>query len=417
MYTSLFTALQAVFNKSDQKYMGELILKYNDDMQINCMVDLNNDTKLLGTKDGLYSYRNDALLHIAGPLNVYQISTANTLKLAIMIADSNKYLITCDLNRLNDLTKCAPCSKPTLTFKTVNINNMEGFHLFEILNSKKDPILAAATSKQLILMSYDYDLSEFVIDRILDTAQPTSCILFTEHSLIVGANKFFEIDLMSFQAHEFLDESDIKLSQVMLCYKVGSLPIAIMQVSNDPIEYLLCFHEFAIFVDEIGRCSRATDIKWSRLPQAIHYQAPYLYLVQLSTVEIIKIAPDTCNIMKNSMESLLNVDNLKIDFKNPRLLGKGKKGVYIDVTNEIRIVQGRQMDEDSISLSSESTQQSDDKESLNSNDSDEFSFTSSMVQSLDGNLSNAESVDSQDDPEGFTSAQKKVTFDSRVTNL
>lgn len=53
--------------------------------------------------------------------------------------------------------------------------------------------------------------SEFIVAKSLDTAEPTGCALFTENSLIVGADKFFEIDLVTFQAEEFLDVSDSKL--------------------------------------------------------------------------------------------------------------------------------------------------------------------------------------------------------------
>ena len=34
-------------------------------------------------------------------------------------------------------------------------------------------------------------------------------------------------------------------------------------------EYLLCFHEFAVFVDPYGQRSREHDIKFTRLPIAI----------------------------------------------------------------------------------------------------------------------------------------------------
>ena len=35
--------------------------------------------------------------------------------------------------------------------------------------------------------------------------QPTAAIYFTDHSVLVGTTKFYEIDLKNFSAEEFLD--------------------------------------------------------------------------------------------------------------------------------------------------------------------------------------------------------------------
>ena len=44
------------------------------------------------------------------------------------------------------------------------------------------------------------------------TQEPSSCLYFTATSLIVGAEKFYEIDLNTFNIEEFLDETDSSLS-------------------------------------------------------------------------------------------------------------------------------------------------------------------------------------------------------------
>ncbi len=54
---------------------------------------------------------------------------------------------------------------------------------------------------------------------------------------------------------------------------------------------LLCFllTEFGIFVDSTGRRSRDEDMKWSRLPLAFVYQAPYLYVAHFNSMEVCEI--------------------------------------------------------------------------------------------------------------------------------
>lgn len=388
-----------------------MVLQHNQDLQVNCVVDLNN-TKLLGTEKGLYSYCNNTLLHIEGLSKVYQITVLKHINLVVMIVNSSRYMITCDLNHLITLTECAQCSKPTLTFKVMNINNLEYFHLFQ--TSKTKPVkMAVATSKQLILLNFDHETFEFKAAKVLDTAEPTSCILFTEHSVIVGADKFFEIDLKSFAADEFLDASDQNLSQAVACYQMQSFPLAILQVSNSPIEYLLCFHEYAFFVDEFGQCSRKSDIKWSRLPLAFYFCAPLLYVMQFTCIEIFKISGETCNVMKDSVESLLNVESIKVELNNPRYLGNGKKGIYVSLPGEIRFIKNEGSYQ-RLSINTDITDETSSSASINGEeDSSEFSFTSSLVQSLDGHLSDQESECLED---GFSS-KRKVTFSHFNTEL
>lgn len=38
----------------------------------------------------------------------------------------------------------------------------------------------------------------FQLLKVLETQEPCSCILMTPHSIIVGCNKFFEIDAQDF---------------------------------------------------------------------------------------------------------------------------------------------------------------------------------------------------------------------------
>ncbi|XP_031331447.1 citron Rho-interacting kinase-like [Photinus pyralis] len=401
-------ALTSIYQTQLEKYEGEVVLKYPQDLSLNCLVDL-NATKLLGTEQGLYSYNEQGLVHIAGPLQVYQVLTLPSINACMMIADSTRALITCNLYHLASMSRAAPCSNPTLMFKSVKMNNLHGFHLFDVSAIGGNLALSAATSKQLVIAIHDRNLGEFVPVRILDTAEPTGCLLFTEHSLIVGANKYFEIDLNTFEAEEFLDLSDKKLCQVMMCYEAGSFPIGIIKISDKPIEYLLCFNEIAVFVDEYGRHSRKAELKWNRLPQAFHYHAPYLHVVQFASVEIIKITPDTCNRLQNSVDSLLNTDCFTLPFSSVQHLGRERRGVYIACAGEVRYLEGRKVDPDGASLSDEG----DDVDEIGSDNN--FSFTSSMVRSLDGNLSDAETTDSGQSED--YNPKKKVTFDSRTTPL
>ncbi|CAG9767567.1 unnamed protein product [Ceutorhynchus assimilis] len=384
---SWFSALQKHFATEPLGSKLETLMKLPEGLSVNCLVELTNNIRVLGTDQGLYSYYENNLLRIEGVSKVEQIIQFSPANAVLMIAGPKSSLISCDVNHLINLSQCASCTKPTLKYKDITVNNLNGFHILQVSKQKK---LGIATVKQVIILDYFYETNEFIPIRILDTAKPTSCLLFTENSLIVGADKFFEIDLKSFQGEEFLDASDINLKQVLKCYKIGSFPLNILEVSNKPKEYLLSFNEFSIFVDEYGRSSRQKEIKNEHLPLSMHLLKNYLYIIQFGAIEILKITQDTCN---NSTE----LDKYRMELNQFKYLGANSRGIFIKQNGEVKFLNVRNLpDFDAVSLVSESTEQE------NESNHSQFSFTSSMVQSLDGNLSDSGSE--QD-------LRRKVKFD------
>ncbi|XP_044261577.1 citron Rho-interacting kinase [Tribolium madens] len=358
-----YKAFQELFDEDAGQHL-ETTLALPDQIYANCVLDLTKNIKLLGTDQGLYSYHNGQLLHIEGPTDIHHVSIIPDSNIVVMISGLNSVLISCDLNHLINLTQCAPCTKPVLTYSDIKIKEMDGFHYLEASKFPKHQLFCAATSRQLVIVKYDCENYDFVPLRIMDTAEPLGCALFTEHSLIVGADKFFEIDLATFKAEEFLDGSDSKLKFAVKCHKMQSFPVAILQISDNPKEFLICFNEFSVFVDEYGRSSREEELKTSYLPIGFHFVAPFLYIFQFTGVEILKIG-------ERGMSG-----NVTIDLKNVRFLGETHKGIYVYHDGRVKMLEGRKIvDCDDVSSISQSE----------GGDEDRFSFTSSMVQSLDGN--------------------------------
>lgn len=382
-----------VFSKlfQDSPFMqihGDFVCKPSDTLKVNCLVDLNEETRLIGTDTGLY---NMCFVHINGPQEIHQIACLKTTNIVLMIANDKRQLLHCDLNHIVSLAKCAPCSKPTLITEKVNLKNLSGFHLLQV--SKHDGKFCVATEKQLIIVEYVMETKEFVPLRILDTAQPTHCALFTavNDMLIVGADQFFEIDLETFTAEHFLD-----LQEVKNLYKMKSFPIGVVAVRKQPTEYMCCFNEFAVFVDDCGRClnEQKKIIQWKYRPIAVHYAAPYLYVVQVDGLEMINLKDTTITD---------NVATLRITLLQPRLIGTNDKGVYLltktqtSGNDEVRFFDARKLNS-----TDDGDDSMDDEASNNDNvSSDRFSFTSSLVQCLD-NCSEASSESSY--------PTRKITF-------
>lgn len=353
---------------------GDLIVKPPPNLKINCLVDLNDNTHLIGTENGLYTTN---LVPINGPQQIHQIAVMKSIKSVLMIADQKRFLLHCDLNHVVNLAKCAPCSKPTLNFEKIHLKNLTGFHLLEV--SKRDERICVATAKQLIIAEYALETKEFVPLRVLDTAEPTRCALFTRNdTLIVAADKFFEIDLETFAADHFLDSKEVNT-----LHKMKSFPIGVVALRKQPQEYLCGFNEFAVFVDDCGRCLR--KIQWKHRPVVVYYAAPFVYVVQLDGLEMFKLKED-------------DDSTLRIVLPQPVFVGCNGRGVYLLITqggvSEVRFFDAKKLVDSSDTLSSTTDEGSEA--------SDRFSFTSSVVQCLDDGSSEAGSESSYQ--------TRKVTF-------
>ncbi|KAF7283165.1 hypothetical protein GWI33_001228 [Rhynchophorus ferrugineus] len=396
-----FDALQRTVVAKEEVSTLETVMTLPEEMVVNCVLDLTDSIKVLGTDKGLFAYYEDKLLAVQGLSKVEQIAIFSPGNVVLMIAGPKANLISCDVNHLINLVQCGSVVKLNLKYRPVNVKNLNGFHILQISKQSRQMKIAVAITKQLVLLEYCFDTAEFVPVCVLDTAQPTSCLLFTENSLIVGADKFFEIDLNTLKAEEFLDVSDVNLKQAVNCYKMGSFPIHILQVSDNPREYLAVFNEFSVFVDEYGRSSRLKELKSNHIPLAVHLSKNYLYVVQFAAVEILKITDETCNAE--------NAEPYRLEMTKFRYVGYNPKGIYVEQGRRVLFLNARNLpDFDAVSLLS--TENASEATADVSSES-RFSFTSSIVQSLDGHLSDSgHSERSSVQSERFDTIRKKVTF-------
>ncbi|GLH00471.1 Serine/threonine-protein kinase Genghis Khan [Gryllus bimaculatus] len=342
----------------------------------------------------------------------------------------SRNLVQCDLHQLRSAAEAAECSRPSISMQPVIPASMDPTccHLFAVSppsSHNADVILCVATSDKLILLKWNPKQASFIPVKLLDTADPCSCIHFTPHSIIVGCNKFFELDLKNFFVEEFLDSSDPTLTLAVVgTEQLNSFPVSILDVTppkmtghpSEP-EFLLCFNELGVFVDQFGRRTREDDIKWSHLPLAFVYRRPYIFIVHFMSVEVMKLSPLSFTHGKDDTTSTVNYpDQTFIEMNNPRFLGiSGKSGTIYVSTSSTGCCNVLRLDataacKDDLTLSLTESDGAD----LNTCGSVEFSFTSSLVQSLDG--LDSEANPSTDDNAPFSSRQH-VRFDVPHTAL
>ncbi|XP_062544159.1 citron rho-interacting kinase [Armigeres subalbatus] len=282
----------------EDKYVGDLLFKtkrLEPKLAINDVYDVSENVVLLGCDSGLFSYNTDSseLVQIRGISNVKSFTISQHIPKAIIIGNDGEYLYQCDLRHLHSRAQASSCLTPKLeTFvldlSIANRTHSERWHLVRMMDDPSfeqlsDIIAIAATSSRIVILKFDTNLGRFKPVRGLDTVLPVTSVLFTKHTAIVSSDKFFEIDLGNYGAEEFLDMSDTSLRDVRSC-----TPMAAFKVNSQ--EFLLCFKEVGIFVDEYGCRSRPDNINWLQEPLDFRYRESCLFIAHSDCVQVLYVS-------------------------------------------------------------------------------------------------------------------------------
>uniref|UniRef100_A0A8C2RK69 Citron Rho-interacting kinase n=1 Tax=Capra hircus TaxID=9925 RepID=A0A8C2RK69_CAPHI len=270
---------------------------------------------LVGTEEGLYALNvlKNSLTHVPGIGAVFQIYIIKDLEKLLMIAGEERALCLVDVKKVKQ--SLAQSHLPAQPDISPNIfEAVKGCHLFAAGKIESGLCICAAMPSKVVILRYNENLSKYCIRKEIETSEPCSCIHFTNYSILIGTNKFYEIDMKQYTLEEFLDKNDHSLAPAVFASSSNSFPVSIMQVNGagQREEFLLCFHEFGVFVDSYGRRSRTDDLKWSRLPLAFAYREPYLFVTHFNSLEVIEI---------QARSSLGTPARAYLEIPNPRYLG------------------------------------------------------------------------------------------------
>ncbi|XP_022526150.2 citron Rho-interacting kinase isoform X3 [Astyanax mexicanus] len=318
--------------------LGNSLLKLEGDdrLDINCTLPLTDQIVLVGSEEGLYALNviKNSLTHIPGLGSVFQIHIIKEQDKLLMIVGDERALCLVEIKKVKQ--SLAQSHLPTLPeivpyiFETV-----KGCHLFAAGRIENNSCICAAMPNKVTILRYNDNLSKFCIRKEIETLEPCSCIHFTSYSIIIGTNKFYEIEMKQYVLEEFLDKNDVSLASAMLTTSSYSFPIAIMQVSSTPQkeEYLLCFHEFGVFVDAYGRKSRSDELRWSRLPLTFAFREPYLFVTYFNSLDVIEL---------QGHAALGPPALAHLDIPNPRFLGPAisSGAIYLasSYQNKLRVI-------------------------------------------------------------------------------
>ncbi|XP_056130330.1 citron Rho-interacting kinase [Lampris incognitus] len=323
---------------ADAKLLGNSLLKLEGDdrLDINCTLPLTDQIVLVGSEEGLYALNviKNSLTHIPGLTSVFQIQILKDLDKLLMITGEERALCLVEIKKVKQsLSQSHLPAQPDLNpyiFETV-----KGCHLFSSGKIDNGTCICAAMPNKITILRHNETLNKFCIRKEIETSEPCSCIHFTGYSIIIGTNKFYEIEMKQYVLEEFLDKNDVTLASAVFAASSHSFPISIIQVTTAPLkdEYLLCFHEFGVFVDAYGRRSRTHDIKWSRLPLSFAYREPYLFVTYFNSLDVIEI---------QGHAALGPHSYAHLDIPNPRYLGPAisSGAIYLasSYQNKLRVI-------------------------------------------------------------------------------
>ncbi|TNN77629.1 Citron Rho-interacting kinase [Liparis tanakae] len=306
------------------KLLGNSLLKLEGDdrLDINCTLPLTDQIVMVGSEEGLYALNviKNSLTHVPGLGSVFQIHVIKEQEKLLMIVGDERALCLVEIKRVKQ--SLAQSHLPNQSDLAPYIfETVKGCHLF------------AAGRVPRVLCSQGPVFP--IKNREIETLEPCSCVHLTSYSVIIGTNKFYEIEMKQFVLEEFLDKNDVSLASAVFAASSHSFPIAIMQVASSmqKEEYLLCFHEFGVFVDTYGRRSRTEDIKWSRLPLSFAYREPYLFVTYFNSLDVIEV---------QGHSSLGPTVLAHLDIPNPRYLGPAisSGAIYLasSYQNKLRVI-------------------------------------------------------------------------------
>ncbi|CAI9717546.1 citron rho-interacting kinase-like isoform X1 [Octopus vulgaris] len=320
-------ALEAVVKKRSNankqtRLMHTVVLQLNDTFKIelNCCLILNKKFLLLGGEEGLFvsEIQNSSYslystpVKICGVSSVYHMQSVSSLQLVVLLVGEDRALIAIKKKSLkNKHFHKLPNQSNPIPYDT--LDKVIRCTVFDVGMWEECVYLCAGMIDRIVLMKYNHGLDKFCVRKEFTTiAEPCSCVCVADKFAIVGTDQFMCIDFENPSLKEYLDSKDPSFKCI---YDNTSLPLNVVKISPQgaPLEFLLCYYEFGVYVDYRGRRSRSNNLRWSGVPLTFAYHDPYLFVTYFNFVQAINIPMNRSQI-KGKQMSFVKV--------RPRYLGR-----------------------------------------------------------------------------------------------
>ncbi|XP_025090318.1 citron Rho-interacting kinase-like isoform X2 [Pomacea canaliculata] len=323
-----------LLHRNRAQLMTVVSLKDPDRKEFNCALVLSPQIVLLGTDDGLFALDPQTttgrqyLVQLTGFGSVHQIAEAKGINMVLLLTGPERRLVMVE----SKLIKCRMSQTiggETTPFTYKSIEGIQSCTVFDVALWGDASYLCVGMPDKVVLLKYNPSLGMYCIRKEMASSQPCSCVCIADSFALVGTERFYRISLEHPSMLDFVDRQDSSLAFAAFgAANHHSFPLAVVQVSPEglPLEFLLCFHEFGVFVDHRGQRSRQSDIKWSGLPLSFSYTEPFLYITYFNSLHA-TVVPTDKDQVKGSQTA--------VDMPAPRYLGRAleKGSVYVATSN------------------------------------------------------------------------------------
>ncbi|KAK9729384.1 RHO1 GDP-GTP exchange protein 2 [Basidiobolus ranarum] len=283
--------------KFDMEVLTDITFNTTNKVTCSAVVDFSK-TIVIGAEDGIYvgvEGSRKSFRKVIDIERVSQVSVLESYNILLVLAD--KVLVTFPLGTLESTElvsikrsrkisshvsffKVGVCLGKTLVCvvkSTALSSTIKTYEPIPVDTTKKKSSLG----KRLLIRSGGDGMKvykEFYIPT------ESSSVHFLKSKLCVGCTKGFEIvDLESLNTQDLLDPADENLSFVLKRENIR--PVSIFRIRDG--DFLLCYDEFAFYVNKNGRRSRPNFIiNWEGSPSAFALQYPYAIAFDPSFIEI-----------------------------------------------------------------------------------------------------------------------------------
>ncbi|CAG8576104.1 12339_t:CDS:10 [Ambispora gerdemannii] len=305
--------------------------------KVNCVAFFDDYQKLaLGTEEGVYvadigqnPKQPIQVLHLE---KVSQIAVLEEFRLLLILADKIFYWLPVealdpgDANNSNkkprkitsnaSFFKCGVCLDKTL------VAVVRTYGLAQSIIRTFEPIEQSIKSKIKgpILKNLLRGAEALKLHKNFYIPRESTSIHFLKKTLCVGCTKGFEIiNMETLATQALLDPADATLDFVQKRENIK--PIALFRTPNSRGDRLLCYDEFAFYVNKVGwRARHDWHVTWEGAPTFFAFRDPYLLAFEPSFIEI-------RNVETGLLEQIIKGHNL-------RCLCSDDRGNILVVTND-----------------------------------------------------------------------------------
>ncbi|OUM68300.1 hypothetical protein PIROE2DRAFT_65929 [Piromyces sp. E2] len=275
--------------------------------RVNCVLPF-NENLVVGSENGLYIGPADGSGSFERIINlpkINQIDILPDLEFFVILSDKSVYVYSCNVLKRDSSSSVENekklCSNVTFfkvglclgryliacvksSTSTSTIRTFEYTHSQSTKNRRLMKLLKNNNSKDRVK-----SFKEFYIHD-----ECNSVYYLRSKICIAGSKAFQVIDMETLLTQDLIDFSDPSF-EFMKRKDLVIKPLSIFRIANDI--YILCFSNFALFIDRLGRRARPNKmIYWLGVPTvfAIHYQ--YIFAFDSEFVEIRSL--ESCEIVQ-----------------------------------------------------------------------------------------------------------------------